>query len=180
MINLLMDDELETNAEGLGKIKKNLMLCVVAKIRTSNLLNSCHNCSILSHLVQWIPPHWLPCKTDIVKGTQRRHWYSEILHYSTLNFKWCCFCVRHKVRRNIGGMAPSILNLGTGQKCVVSVMSRALLSRDDTSWYPLNRRLQGSQKSSGRYGKMQISCSFRNWSLFDGLSCRALLTFLVQ
>jgi hypothetical protein len=34
-------NNLKKNAEGLGRIKKNLILSVAAQIRTSNLLSTC-------------------------------------------------------------------------------------------------------------------------------------------
>jgi hypothetical protein len=48
-----------------------------------------------------------------------------------------------------GGIALCILNLGTTWRWVVSFMPRPLYPQGKSPWYPLDRRLGGSQSRSG-------------------------------
>jgi hypothetical protein len=51
-----------------------------------------------------------------------------------------------------GGIAPRILDLGIRWSWVVSFTPRPLYSQGKSPWYPLDRRLGGSQSRSGRGG----------------------------
>jgi hypothetical protein len=59
--------------------------------------------------------------------------------------------------KGIGGIAPRILNLGTGWRWVVSFTPRPLYPRGKSSWYTLDRRLGGSRTRSGRGRKEKNS-----------------------
>jgi hypothetical protein len=56
-----------------------------------------------------------------------------------------------------GGIAPRILDLGTWWRWVVSFTPRPLYRQERTPWYPLDRRLGGSQYQSGRGGEEKNS-----------------------
>jgi hypothetical protein len=51
-----------------------------------------------------------------------------------------------------GGIAPSILDIGTRWRWMVSFMSRSLYPQGKSLWYPLDRRLGGPQSRSRRGG----------------------------
>jgi hypothetical protein len=50
------------------------------------------------------------------------------------------------------GIAPLILDLGIRWRWVVSFMPRPLYPQGKSPWYPLDRRLDGTQSRSGRGG----------------------------
>jgi hypothetical protein len=52
-----------------------------------------------------------------------------------------------------GGIVPRIVDLGTRWRWVVSFTLRPLYPHGKSPWYPLDRRLGGSQSRSGRSGK---------------------------
>jgi hypothetical protein len=52
--------------------------------------------------------------------------------------------------RGSGGIAPHIPDLGTRWRWVVSITRRPLYFHGKSPWYPLDRRLSGPQKRSGR------------------------------
>jgi len=49
-----------------------------------------------------------------------------------------------------GGITPSILELGTTWRLVVSFTPRLLYLQEKSPWYPLDRRLGGHQSRTGR------------------------------
>jgi hypothetical protein len=51
------------------------------------------------------------------------------------------------------GIAPRILDLGTRWRWVVSFTPRPFYSQGKSRWYPLDRKLSGPQKRSGRCGE---------------------------
>jgi hypothetical protein len=59
--------------------------------------------------------------------------------------------------RGSGGIAPRILDLGARWRWVVSFMPRPLYPQGKGPWYPLDRRLGGSQSRSGRGGEEKNS-----------------------
>jgi hypothetical protein len=56
-----------------------------------------------------------------------------------------------------GGIAPRLLNLSTRRRLVVSFTPRQLYPQGKNPWYPLDRRLGGSQNRSGRGGEEKNS-----------------------
>jgi hypothetical protein len=56
-----------------------------------------------------------------------------------------------------GGIAPSILDLGTRWRWVVSFTHRPLFPQGKNPSYPLDRRLGGTQSRSGRGGEEKNS-----------------------
>jgi hypothetical protein len=56
-----------------------------------------------------------------------------------------------------GGIAPIILDLGARWTLVVSFTHRPLYPQGKSIWYPLGRRLGGSQSRSGRGGEEKNS-----------------------
>jgi hypothetical protein len=56
-----------------------------------------------------------------------------------------------------GGIAPCILDLGTRWRRVVSFTTRPLYSLGKSPWYPLDRRLDGTQNRSGLGGEEKNS-----------------------
>jgi hypothetical protein len=54
-----------------------------------------------------------------------------------------------KVQGGSGGIIPLSLNIGNIQRRVVSFTSRSLYRGRMSPWYPLNRRLAGTQNWSG-------------------------------
>jgi hypothetical protein len=56
-----------------------------------------------------------------------------------------------------GGIAPLILDLGTRWRWEVNCMPRPLHPQGKSPWYPLDRRLRGSQNRSGRAGEEKNS-----------------------
>jgi hypothetical protein len=55
------------------------------------------------------------------------------------------------------GLAPLILDLGTRWNWVVSFTPQPLYPKEKSTWYPLVRRLGGSQSRSGRGGEEKNS-----------------------
>jgi hypothetical protein len=47
------------------------------------------------------------------------------------------------------GIGPRILNIGTGWRWVVSFTPRPLYPQEKSPWYPLDRRLGGTQNRTG-------------------------------
>jgi hypothetical protein len=62
-----------------------------------------------------------------------------------------------KVYWGSGGIFPRILDLGTTWRWVVSFRPQPLYPQGKTLWYPLDRRLSGSQCRSGRDGEEKNS-----------------------
>jgi hypothetical protein len=58
-----------------------------------------------------------------------------------------------------GGIVPRILHLGTRFRWVVSFTPRPIYPQRKSTWYPLDRRLGGSQSRSGRGGEEKNSQS---------------------
>jgi hypothetical protein len=58
-----------------------------------------------------------------------------------------------------GGIAPHIFYLGTGWRWVVSSTPLLLYLHGKSLWYPLDRKLCGPQRQSGRSGEEKISQS---------------------
>jgi hypothetical protein len=56
-----------------------------------------------------------------------------------------------------GGIAPRILDLGTRWGRVVSFTPRPLYPQGKSTWYPLDRKLGGTQSRSGRGGEQKNS-----------------------
>jgi hypothetical protein len=56
-----------------------------------------------------------------------------------------------------GGIAPSILDLGTRWKWVVRFTPRPLYPQGKSPWYPLDRRLSELESRSGRGGEEKNS-----------------------
>jgi hypothetical protein len=56
-----------------------------------------------------------------------------------------------------GGTATLILDLGTRLRSVVSFTHRPLYPQGKSRWYPLERRLSGTQSRSGRGGEEKNS-----------------------
>jgi hypothetical protein len=56
-----------------------------------------------------------------------------------------------------GSIAARILDLGTRWRWVVSLTPRLLYAQGNSPWYPLDRRLGGSQSRSGRGGEEKNS-----------------------
>jgi hypothetical protein len=56
-----------------------------------------------------------------------------------------------------GGIAPRIVDLGTGWSCVVSFAPRPFYPQRKSPWYPLDRRLGGPQSRSGCGGEEKNS-----------------------
>jgi hypothetical protein len=64
----------------------------------------------------------------------------------SLCFNWAS---SHEGVLGSGGIAPRILNLGTGWRWVVSFTLQPLYFRGKSPWYLLDRRLAGPQSRSG-------------------------------
>jgi hypothetical protein len=56
----------------------------------------------------------------------------------------------HEVILGSGGIAPRIIDLGTIWRWVASFTPQPLYPQGKSPWYPLDRRLGGSQRRSGR------------------------------
>jgi hypothetical protein len=56
-----------------------------------------------------------------------------------------------------GGIAPRVLDLGTKCRWVASVTPRPRCPPGNSSWYPLDRKLDGPQSRSGRGGEEKNS-----------------------
>jgi hypothetical protein len=61
-----------------------------------------------------------------------------------------------KVYWGSGGIAPSILDLGTRWMCVISFTPLPLYPQSKSPWYPLYSRLCGPQRRSGRGGEINV------------------------
>jgi hypothetical protein len=72
----------------------------------------------------------------------------------SLCFNWA---LRHEGVVGSGGTAPRILDLGNRWRWVVSSTPRPLYPQGKRPWYPLHRRLGGSQSRSGRGGEEKNS-----------------------
>jgi len=68
------------------------------------------------------------------------------------------------------GITPRILDLDTRWKCMVSFTRRPLYPHGKKPWYPLDRRLGGSQWRSGRGGKEKMTFK----SLFNAVSVQVI------
>jgi hypothetical protein len=71
---------------------------------------------------------------------------------------WSCPCTLteyHAIKAywESGGIAPRIIDLGTRWRRVVSFTPRPLYPQGKSPWYPLDRRMGGSQSRSGRGGE---------------------------
>jgi hypothetical protein len=56
-----------------------------------------------------------------------------------------------------GGIAPRILDIGTRWRWVVSFTPRLFYRQGKSPWYPLDRKLSGTQSRSGRGGEEKNS-----------------------
>jgi len=70
-----------------------------------------------------------------------------------------CLTKHHamKMYKGIGGIALHILDLSTGWSGVVSFMPWLLYPHGKSPWYPLDRRLGGTQSCSGCGGEEKNS-----------------------
>jgi hypothetical protein len=68
----------------------------------------------------------------------------------SLCFNWA---PRYEDVLGTGGTDPRILDLSTRWSWVVSFAHRPLYPKENSPWYPLDRRLGGPQSRSGRGGK---------------------------
>jgi hypothetical protein len=68
------------------------------------------------------------------------------------NLSLCSFLTEHHAMKAYwgGGIAPRILDLGTRLRWVVSFTPRSLYIQGKSPWYPLDRRLGGPRRWSGR------------------------------
>jgi hypothetical protein len=64
---------------------------------------------------------------------------------------------RHEGVLGSGGMALLVLDLGTRFRRVVSFTPRPIYPQGKSPWYPLERRLHGSQSRYGRGGEEKNS-----------------------
>jgi hypothetical protein len=66
-----------------------------------------------------------------------------------------------------GGMAPRVLDLCTRWRWVISFTPRPLYLQGKSPWYPLDRRLGGTQNRSRRGGEEEnsIIATAGNWTL---------------
>jgi hypothetical protein len=75
-----------------------------------------------------------------------------------VNFSLCL--TKHHAMKTYwasGGIAPRFLDLGTRWRWVVSFTLRPLYRQGKSLWYPLGRRLSGTQSRSGRGGEEKNS-----------------------
>jgi hypothetical protein len=73
-----------------------------------------------------------------------------------------------------GSIAPRIFGLGTSCRWVVSFTLRPLYRQGKSPWYPLDRRLGGTQSRSGRGGEEKIPRPCRDSNPDHPTSCPAL------
>jgi len=71
-------------------------------------------------------------------------------------------CACHEAYRGSRGLVPLILYLSTRCLWVVSLIPRPHFPRERKRPYPLNRKLEGSQSRSRRFGKRQCIAPSRN------------------
>jgi hypothetical protein len=71
-----------------------------------------------------------------------------------------CLNKHHAMKTYWGsrGIVPNILNIVTRWRSVVRFTPQSLYPRDESSWYPLDRRLGGPQSRSGRSGEEKNEC----------------------
>jgi hypothetical protein len=87
---------------------------------------------------------------------------SPLLHHDSYHMHSCpslCFnwAPRHEGVLGSGGIALCILDLGTKWRLVVSAMPQPLYPQGMSPWYPLDKRLSGSQSQSGCSGEEKNS-----------------------
>jgi hypothetical protein len=70
---------------------------------------------------------------------------------------WCKWASRHDDILGSGGIAPRILDFGNRWRWVVSFTPWPLYPQGKSPWYPLDRRLGGTQSRSGRGGEEKNS-----------------------
>jgi hypothetical protein len=73
------------------------------------------------------------------------------------SMRWVGHVARMKTYWGSGGIVLRILDLGTRWKREVSFTSRPLYPQGKSLWYPLDRRLRGTQNRSGRGGEEKNS-----------------------
>jgi hypothetical protein len=110
---------------------------------------------------QWIP---------LLRSWLNFTWHSVLINKVKVKLKLSlCLTKQHTMKTywGSGGIAPRILILGTRWKWVVSFAHRPFYPKGKSSWYPLDRRLSGSQSCSGRGGEAKNSqpvASLNNYS----------------